>query len=686
MGGGNVTLTAGHDVSNVDAVAPTNARMTDQTATGDLLATDQTLVELGGGNVNVQAGNDINGGAYYVERGEGTLAAADAILTNYTRSPSLGSLTSPSSIGNAATWLPTTLFLGDGSFDVTAQNDLLLGPVANPFLLPQGVNNTYWDKTYFSTYATTDAVDVTSLDGDVTLREEATLKSDATATPLLQNWLQSVDLLASNPISFSYYQPWLNITETSVTPFSTVDTILPGTIRAAAFSGDIDTVGNLILSPSPTGTVDLVAEGSINSLQPTGVSGVIDSSVNGDVSNTAWSSTTIDLSDADPNAIPGIYSPYAYEVVVGTKPAAALTTGGTIKGTNGNVKVSLDLSFINNLFAESGSTEGTYGVLQTKLKLHASPDNAPLHANDPAPVHIYANDGDISGLTLFSGKSARVVAGQDITDIALYLQNVNSTDVSLVDAGRDIVAYDANSPLRVAAQANGNVLDLNNGPLAGDIQIGGPGTLEVLAGRNLNLGVGPNNTDGTGVGISSIGNDRNPALPFAGADIVAVAGVGGAAGLDASELNFTNAGHTGFTDLFLNPVTGSAEAATYLPDLGTLLGLPSGTTNDQIWTAFNQLSPERQDALAIDIFYLVLRDSGRDHTTTGSSYAAGDAAIAALFPGKQWQGDISLTSREIKTTNGGNISVLAPGGQLNVGAECGRHPGGRSGNIDGGRG
>jgi hypothetical protein len=628
-----------------------------QTSTGDLQAADQTLVELGGGNVVVQAGNDINGGAYYVERGQGTLEAGNSIVTNYTRSPSLGSITIPASIDNSATWLPTTLFLGEGSFDVTAEDDLLLGPVANPFLLPQGVDNTYWDKTYFSTYATTDAVNVTSLTGTVTLRESATLSSSATATPLLQNWFQSVDLLASNPPSVSYYQPWLNITETSVVPFTTVDALLPSMLQVTAFSGDINTVGNLTLSPSPNGTINLVAAGSINGLQPNGVSNIIDGTT-----NTTWSSTTINLSDADPSAIPGIYSPYAYEEVVGTTTAASQTMGPLAQ---------LDLSAIDDLFAESGSTEGTYGVLQTELKLHASINGETLHANDPNPIHLYAENGDISGLTLFSGTAARVVAGQDITDIALYLQNNNASDISLVAAGRDIIAYDANSPLQLAAQAAGNVLDLGSTTLAGDIQISGPGTLEVLAGRNLNLGVGQNNSDGTGVGITSIGNTSNPVLPFAGADIIAAAGIGGSAGLDASKLNFTDANHTGFTDLFLNPATGGAEATQYLPDLGTLMGLSSTDTDEQIWTAFTQLSPGQQDSLALDVFYLVLRDAGRDHNTSSSSgsgnYAAGYAAIAALFPGNTWQGDISLTSREIKTTNGGNISLLAPGGQLDVG-------------------
>ena len=83
------------------------------------------------------------------------------------------SIVNPAEIYAPETWLPTTLFLGKGVFDVSARGDLLLGPTANPFLLPQGVNNTFWYKTYFSTYAADSAVHVSSLTGDVTLRESA---------------------------------------------------------------------------------------------------------------------------------------------------------------------------------------------------------------------------------------------------------------------------------------------------------------------------------------------------------------------------------------------------------------------------------------------------------------------------------------------------------------------------------
>ena len=645
LGGGNVTLIAGGNISNVDAVSATNARM----PKGKPNASN--LVELGGGDVVVRAGKDIDGGVYYVERGKGTLVAGGSIHTNSTRSPSLTTIKVPADIYAPETWLPTTLFLGKGNFDVSASGDLLLGPVADPFLLPEGYSNSFWYKTWFSTYAATDALNVSSLTGNVTLREAATIQTGGagTATPLLQTWLQKQLLLSSNPNSASFYQPWLRLDESSLSSYSTVAGLLPATLRVTAFSSDISVVGNLTLSPSSNGTLDLLAAGAINGLEING-----QTSING-VNTNLWGASQINVSDADTNAIPGVDSPFAYQTIVG------LTARDARTSTNGF------LSFVDDLFKESGSTQGAHGVLQTKQTLHAA---GVLHANDSDPIRLYAGTGSISGITVFSPKAIRAVAGLDITDIALYAQNINVTDISVVAAGRDIIAYDPNSPLRQNSQSSGNALNLNSQSLAGDIQIGGPGLLEVLAGRNLDLGVGPGNSDGTGVGILSLGNARNPWLPATGASVIAGAGIGASSGLGSSQLDFT-----AFTEKFLDPgnadAAASGYAARYLPALGTFMGLNS-TANEQVWTAFNRLPSTRREALALEIFYLVLRDAGRDHSIADSNgyqnYGAGFAAIATLFPSAEtWNGNISLTSREIKTASGGNISLFAPGGGLTVG-------------------
>ena len=749
LGGGHVSLLAGRDVKNVDAVAPTNARMPGKDASGNALKPDASrLVELGGGDVTVRAGRDIDAGVYYVERGQGELAAAGSIHSNASRSTLSAFKLQTNKNPDSATWLPTTLFLGKGDFDVSAGGDVLLGSVANPFLLPQGVNNSYFQRTFFSTLAPESGVRVASLGGDVTLAESA--GQDGT----LWGWYATVlnnNFSTSAFTSAAVSQPWLRTIEATGTGvlskgFQAPANLLPSTLEVLAFAGDINLVNDLTLAPNPTGSLDLLAAGSINGLRSRQATG-------------GWTYSTVNLSDASPARIPGIGTPLGYKTS-----ALSNVSPATPPDVLGGFGV---------LFAESGATSGNAVVLQTQLALHgARPDDTPdaashvLHGGDPEPLRLYALDGDISGLRLFSPKAARVSAGRDISDIGLYIQNARPDDISVVTAGRDITAYAPSSGLRTAAAKSGLGALL---PQSGDIQVSGPGALEVLAGRDVNLGAADNTAiNGLSAGITSIGNTRNPRLPFAGADLVVAAGVAGngeldfprfiaeflnpatAAGgasrslaalgrlmhvtpdpanpqageraiweafeqlpdaqqellaLDVFYLLLRDAGRdynndaspgfgnfnqgykaiatlfnrrlvlssedgTGFVDRYLNPVSGGANAARYLPELGKLLNPAGAGTNEQIWTAFRQLSPDRQTELVLRIFSQALDDAaGRVTPVAGQGAAPVTPAkvVEALFAGQQWRGDIELTSRSIRTKTGGDISLLAPGGALNLG-------------------
>ncbi len=724
LGGGNVTLKAGNDVQNVSAHAPTNARAARGTPGA------ASLLELGGGDVTVVAGRNIDGGVYYVERGNGVLQAGGQITTNSTRSPSLGRLGAVPVIFPEATWLPTTLFVGRSSFEVSARGDVLMGPVANTMLLPQGVNNKHWYKTYFSTYAADSGVTVTSLGGDITIRQAATRPDAASSQSILGLWMISALELASG--SAAFYHPWLRLAESTSGPFGTLSTLMPGTLRATAHSGDINLVGTMNLSPSPQGTIELLAAGAVNGLAPTGVSSqlIIGSQTN------VWDSATLNLSDADPASIPGMLSPYAFYQ---TYFNPAVTNNNTVARVTG----STFLSLLDSTFAESGSTSGTYASSQVKQRLHAA---SLLHLNDTQPVRIYAAGGDLSGLTLFSPKAAVILAQKDITDIAFYIQNLRSSDVSIVSSGRDIVAYNANSALRTLAVSAGNFTALGETPNSGDIQISGPGGLQVLAGRDLNLGTGSNNPDGTGVGITSIGNGRNPSLPFAGADVVVAAGMGGAAtGLGGSGAKF---------DAFINALLTSLAAPgagpspdyrfdtrRYFAELAEALqksglgNLPSsilvhdsagpvldfddnialaspavisgpvvpGGSSPVYANSINLNDPtltvEQRNQLGLALYFLALRDAGRDRNNPDSpdvnTYAAGYEAIMKLFPvadvkdangnvvtagidllkdrarpiaGYGFSGNIETQARDIRTKSGGNISIFTPGGGLQLAA------------------
>ncbi len=769
LGGGNVSLQAGRNVTNVSAVAPTNARVTKQVTTAngvDLKAVDQQMVELGGGDVQVQTGGNIDGGVYYVERGTGILTAGGSIVTNATRTTLSGSVLSNFSNGavpDSSTWLPTTLFLGKGSFEVGATGDITLGSVANPFLLPQGIDNSYYQRTYFSTFAPDDEVVVNSLQGDVNFKGVKGGNTDGS----LPEWYNSI-LTFSNVhrTAATTSQPWLRLTEFATdaaglnTNYQIPASLLPGTLKVSAFSGSINLNEDLTLAPTAYGTLDLLAARSVNGLLPSTLN---DSSQPAGSSNTfLWSTATVNLSDANPDRLPGVLTPQGYTTPI----------GATFTQTPLDV-----LQNVDALFHESGATSGTNVVLQTELDLHGpQPGNphVPLHGGDSQPIHLYAGSGDVSGILLFSAKSAEVAAGEDIANVGLYIQNVNSTDVSVVTAGRDILPYDLNSSSQLQELATSNPLLLAP-PESGDIQISGPGTLQVLAGRNLNLGAAVPPVDGTFAGITSVGNVRNPFLPFAGANIFAAAGVAATGGIDRSELNlpgfvaafldpaqggalaasdlpdlgrlmgFTiddkdpqamnsqiwsafsslpapaqsqltldmfylvlrNAGRdhnnpnsanfggynngyqaiatlfsrkldytdgqgTGFIDQYLNPATTDGQSDQYLPVLGRLLETATGASNQQVWQAFGQLPTDQQHALALQVFARVLADASQKQqnaTTAADGKAAANQALASLFDAQQWQGDILMNARVIETANGGDISILAPGGELSLGVE-----------------
>jgi len=652
LGGGDIVMTSGGRIANVDAVIPTTARMAgrDPDNGETLLPEADNLLEWGGGDLFVRAAGDISGGVYQVERGSGQLFAGGEINSNPARSPSLYLLGSTSAdasvvvspepaVFDPLTWLPTMLVAGDASFRVTARQDVLLGPVVNAGLLPQGLNNKFWYKTYFQTYSPEASVDVLSLGGSVTHRMAAAGPSGG-IEPVLALWLRNQNLYAgvASGNNAANFQPWLRLAETDVSQFYSAVSVLPPTLRSTSLAGDINLVGNLNLFPSPTGTLELAAAGSVVGLQPAGRALTPTAVQNPPAPATVWTSARVNLSDAPLESLPGVLSPVAYQ---------SLAT----VGRNLNASRSSSISALVGLdaaFAENGSYTGVSSSAQVQRSLH---DSSVLHRNDDEPLRAFAMGGGISGLTLFSAKQARLLAASDITDIAFYLQNNRPGDVSIVSAGRDVIPNNAGAPLRVLANslARGNYVDpaeqvtLVDGSavnaLAGDIQISGPGVLEVLATRNIDLGTGANRSDGTGLGITSIGALRNPFLAKEGAGLAVLTGLVGTAGGPAY----------GLADSTLN-------LAGFIP-----LGLPAGTL------------PEFAALAALDAFYVKLKEVGQGYAA-GGGYDEGYAAIAEVFGLSGTAGELFTRSRDIRTVRGGDIRVAVPGGGITMASSITGNP------------
>ena len=286
---------------------------------------------------------------------------------------------------------------------------------------------------------------------------------------------------------------------------------------------------------------------------------------------------------------------------------------------------------------------------------HADP---PLHSGDPAPVRVVALVGDVTGPVSAAGESAFAVlpkpalvqAGRDLRNLWLIGQNLRDEDATVLVAGRDFV-YDT---LR---DATGNVRPANNSR----IELGGPGELVVTAGRSIDLG--------NAFGLVTRGNFNNPFLPEAGAAIRVTAGA--ATGIDPA----------GFAAKY---ILRDGGPRSYGAELVAFVGAATGEALDVAGARarFATLPASLRERFVADVLFAELRETGRANAARGSrnpaDYARGYAAIAALFPaapaGDLGAGacggpcaDVNLFFSQIKTEQGGDITIAAPGGIVNAG-------------------
>jgi filamentous hemagglutinin len=177
--------------------------------------------------------------------------------------------------------------------------------------------------------------------------------------------------------------------------------------------------------------------------------------------------------------------------------------------------------------------------------------------NDPHTVHVYAVQGSLTGISLATSERASLRAGLDIVYPILNIENAASTDVSLIQAGRDITSCQPGLC---------QLPDLFN------IRVEGPGTLQVLAGRNIFALTSTPTYAGQnisqGIGIESVGNADNPLyLPAFGAAIDMMVGVG-SKGPDV----------TGFINTYTDPANAGSITQNYLGQLVTYMDQLEGIT------------------------------------------------------------------------------------------------------------
>lgn len=238
LGGGNVTLKAGGDITDISASLPETIQVTGgQYANGPAPA----AVYYGGGNLSVTAGGNLNSSTFYVGRGTGTITVAGAVMADASN-PITGK--APSYGGSP---LPLLLAVQDGFISLQAGGAVSLGGTFDPTALPQnfapltggtgaGVVPVGLGQK-FQSYGADSGVSVTSTGGDVSLNTLASLTGQGT---------QLFDPTGTNP------------------DLSSTLALAPAVLSASAPSGDINLVNSLQQVASPTGTIDLIAGGSIS--------------------------------------------------------------------------------------------------------------------------------------------------------------------------------------------------------------------------------------------------------------------------------------------------------------------------------------------------------------------------------------------------------------------------------------
>ena len=253
LGGGDIRITAGRDVSDLSVVNDTSLT-TAAIQPGGSAAASLGLWTFGGGNVFVDAGRDILGGRFDVASGVGSILAgsdivSDGIITRF--------------FNRAQQENELRLRLTDAFISLEARGDIDI----------QGI--------------TALGVGGTSVQADTNLNAHG-FYTDIAGVSLLADGSVTIDNIGSDVV-----------TEDDGATDNTAAAVYPGTLEATALTGNLDistgqgsSAASVFLMPSPNGELQLVAGGNILPM-------------------------TIAQDDSDPGLLPGIFTIFHADVTTG---------------------------------------------------------------------------------------------------------------------------------------------------------------------------------------------------------------------------------------------------------------------------------------------------------------------------------------------------------------------------------
>ncbi|TWT03885.1 filamentous haemagglutinin family protein [Reyranella sp. CPCC 100927] len=606
----------------------------------------QGVGALGGGNVAVTAGGDlvnllvalptngrVRGGRIALERkllemrngGAMTVDAGGVVRAGYYYvGRGAGTITAGEfAVGRAVNIttagvlksypIAPVLSLGDATLDVRTAGDLRLQTMLDPLLIGQG---SFHDGAYMSGQTDRSALSLISVGGDVILVGQTTFLSKDLDFP--DPW--------SGPRAYMQVNKFAG-------------NLFPSRTRITALNGVVDNQDTFFMLPGSRPELRILAEKDV-------LPGAIV------------------MSRATPAMVP---SPFES---VGGEGAPIQLSDGTY-GFRALIR--------NDMIPPPTNLADI--IHMAHLYALRNPERL-ANANDDEPSRIYSRSGSIVAVSDMTptGERASVMtneqtwlrAGRDIRNGSYDLRNVRRSDVSIFEAGNDVIGR--------------------------SIDIQGPGAVVISAGRDVYA---------TGFSIYSRGNqsydDNNrripqtqiKGLPTDGASITVLAGLNGqqpryhafaAAYLDPANVNampdyLTITGSDGkrlpiyLTDEAEERKNGNTHIVRH--GLVSFVREITGETLSPLdaWARFGMLPRLTQERFLRQVYMQELRAAGRDQNTLGrddrpinGGYNRGYRAIDTLLPGKAWRGDFIVGNALLRTMAGGDVDILTPGGGVQVAA------------------
>jgi len=645
LGGGNLSLEAGRHSGVISPMGNALGLLTAPHSSAIVAAVGSTgrvsdgeLHLTGGGDLTLRSGGALNPGLRAsAQQPEGFLQDLDlnGAVTNLRGSTLLqaarigGVSAIQSSYGTLGLKNPfvadapvamagPVLILGDSTALVQARGDVVLGSAADPGRVPvANFNDILLDdgshasgSSWFSLWTQRTALDLFSAGGNLSPGLVGTQHASGS-----NQGREVIDISPSDGDVILNY--WLYPSRFSAVAAS-------GNINLASLRASGATLGAhdvILLAPSASGRLEVLAGGSILAAEQ--ATQIVRSSSDARVpgpfdpgfiargpgnAGTVRSNVSVDGGRADPEAV----LPY-FAFGPNTALGALLPTTPTVA---------------SRFYAVAGDIIGLGSGSRRQL----------------------SRDTGNNGRTVFdwyeAGSAVQLRAGRDVINANVTALNTSSTDISGIDAGRDITRS--------------------------NLTVAGPGNVEVSAGRQLRQ-------EEAGSIVSLGGIVQGDTRP--GASIAVTAGN---QHLDFDALRARYLDPAALADPAQSLASQPGKAVRiYDKELKQWLQQRFGPSSEGLdaLAVFDALPKEQQRIFLRQVYYAELREGGREYTNAEGprfgSYLRGREAIATLMPDKDANGatinrtgDIVMYGGSgVRTEAGGNIELMAPGGQIVVGVQ-----------------